>query len=450
MISGKNKKAQMRMNKQRFFSSLAKTVLIPILCAALLFNSSIAEASDLPTGVHLTWQRSDTSTTITVTWQTRNSDSGDMVAYDVVSKGGNPELYKNIVSGENHTYEGASGYVHDAELTNLEPNCTYYFICGGAKGGFSNERRFRTASNQPANIRFVVGGDCRSNPTQRDTVSAAMSKFNPDFVLFGGDFVESGYNQTQWNSFFNSLHSYWIGSNNQTIPIVPCIGNHEENATNYYEQFALPNNEQWYSIDFGSYMHIIVLNSETNPSDEQLDWLESDLAAHEASTWKFALFHQPLFSPSNHGNWTAGQENWCPIFDRYGVDIVFSGHNHDYERSKPINYSKSQDSPQNSYSDGTMYVISGGWGAPLYIAETNFLTAFSASVYHFVLVDVFSNGTLSLRAIDTKGEAFDTASKTVIPEFQSSFLLLLVFTIATLLTVIMRRKSVRATSRPKT
>jgi hypothetical protein len=327
------------MNKRKFFRSLGETVLIATLFTTFLFNISAAEAQDLPTNVHLTWQNSDTATTITVTWQTRNIDSGDAVAYDIVSKGDNPQLHQYMVTGENHTYEGASGYIHDVELTNLEPNCTYYFVCGGAKGGFSDERSFRTASTQPASIRFVVGGDCRSNPTQRDIVSLAMSKFNPDFVLFGGDFVESGYNQTQWDSFFYGLHSCWIGSNNQTITIVPCIGNHEENATNYYEQFALPNNEQWYSINFGSYVHIIVLNSETNPSGEQLDWLENDLATHENYTWKFALFHRPLFSPGYHGNWTEGQENWCPIFDKYGVDIVFAGHNHDYERSKPINYS---------------------------------------------------------------------------------------------------------------
>jgi hypothetical protein len=91
-----------------------------------------------------------------------------------------------------------------------------------------------------------------------------------------------------------------------------------------------------------------------------------------------------------------------------------------------------------------MYVVSGGWGAPLYTAETNSLTASTASVYHFVVVDVSANGTLSLRAIDTQGEIFDTASITrVIPEFPSSFLLLLVFTMATFLIVIMRGKLIR-------
>jgi len=430
------------MRRQRIFHSLIVTVIVFALFFAILLNSSAAESSDLPTGVHLTWQESDMATTITVTWQTHNSDSGDTIAYDTFSRGGNAELYSYAVSGESHTYVGASGYIHDVELTNLEPNSTYYFVCGGTQGGYSDERSFTTATIQPSSFRFVAGSDCRSNSTQRDIVSLAMSKFNPEFVLLSGDFVDSGVIQTQWDSFFYGLHSYWIGNDNRTIPIVPCLGNHEENATNYYEQFALPGNEQWYSLNWGNYVHITVLNSGTTPSGEQLSWLEEDLASHRDYTWKFVMFHRPIFSPSHHGNWTEGQKYWCPIFDKYGVDIVFSGHNHDYERSKPINYSASKNSPQDSYSEGTMYVVSGGWGAPLYTSGTNSLTAFTVSVNHFVVVDVFANGTLNLRAIDTQGEKFDevTQKKPVIPEFPLFLPLLSLFILSTLLAVIIRRK----------
>lgn len=420
------------------------SLIVVVLVLVVLFanNQSYAEILDLPTNIHLTWQQSDMATTITVTWQTIYSNSGDEVVYDTISRNGNPELYNHLASGKSHTFEGASGYIHDVELTNLKPNSTYYFVCGGKEGGYSNERSFKTASNQPTDLRFVVGGDCRSNSAQRDAVSVAMSKFNPDFVLFSGDFVTSGNDQAQWDSFFECLNSLWIGKNNRTIPIIPCIGNHEENATNYYDQIALPGNEQWYSFDYGNYVHITVLDSETDPSGEQLNWLENDLAAHENYTWKFVLFHRPLFSPGQHGNWTEGQEYWCPVFDKYGVDIVFAGHNHDYERSKPINYSASKTSPQNSYLEGTMYVVSGGWGAPLYTCGTNSLTAFTASVYHFVVIDVFANGTLNLRAIDTQGETFDevaTSKTQAIPEFPS-FLLSSLFILITLLAAVIYRK----------
>lgn len=224
------------------------------------YNGSSIEALDSPIHIHLTWQHSNMSSTITVTWQTRDLDSGNVVAYDNISRSGNFSLYRWIATGTVHTYAGASGYIHDVELTELKPNLTYYFICGGDIGGYSDERLFRTAPIQHSHLRFIVGGDCRSNPFQRDEVSKAMSKFDPDFVLFGGDFVDSGNNQSQWDNFFESLYLYWIGSNNLTIPIVPSLGNHENNATNYHEQFALPGNEQWYSLNWGNYVHITVLN----------------------------------------------------------------------------------------------------------------------------------------------------------------------------------------------
>ena len=403
-------------------------------------SGSAIETLDLPTHIHLTWQHSNMSSTITVTWQTRYSDSGNIVAYDNVSRNGNSSLYRYSATGTTHTYVEASGYIHDAELTGLKPNSTYYFVCGGEKGGYSNERSFRTAPIQPSHLRFIVGGDCRTNWSQRDNVSRAMSKFNPNFVLFSGDFVTSGHVQAQWDSFFESLHLHWIGSNNLTIPIVPCLGNHEENATNYYEQFALPNNEQWYSLNWGKYVHITVLNSETDPSGDQLDWLENDLASHKNYTWKFVMFHRPLFSSSSHGCWAEGQEYWCPLFDKYYVDIVFNGHDHNYERSKPINYTASKTSPQDSYSKGTMYIVSGGWGAPLYPSGSNRWTDYSSSVYHFVLVDVFANRTLNLQAKNITGLTFDEVVQKlpVIPEFPSSNLLPILMMMVLLTAIIAR------------
>lgn len=436
------------IRRKVLYLTIGLILTVSSLFASSFCNRSAIETLDLPIHIHLTWQDSNMSSTITVTWQTTYNDSGNIVAYDNVSRNGNPSLYRYLATGTTHIYVGSSGYIHDVELTGLKPNSTYYFVCGGEKGGYSNERSFRTAPTQPSHLRFVAGGDCRTNWSQRDAVSRAMSKFNPDFVLFGGDLVTSGHNQTQWDSFFESLHLYWIGNNNLTIPIVSCLGNHEENATNYYEQFALPGNERWYSLNWGRYVHITVLNSEDNPSGEQLDWLENDLASHENYTWKFVLFHRPPFSSGLHGSWTEGREYWCPLFDKYHVDIVFTGHDHNYERSKPINYTASKTSPQDSYSRGTMYIVSGGWGAPLYPSGSNWWTNYSSSVYHFVVVDVFANGTLNLQAKDISGLTFDEVVQKLplIHEFPLSNLLPILMMITSLIAII-RKKLLSVTSK---
>lgn len=134
-------------------------------------DGGIVETLDLPIQIHLTWQQGNMSSTITVTWQTKCPDSGSIVVYDYVSQDGDPLLHRHLVMGTCHTYVGASGYIHVVELTRLKPNSTYYFVCGGEKGGYSNERSFRTAPTQPSHLRFVVGGDCREIAKRNVTIN---------------------------------------------------------------------------------------------------------------------------------------------------------------------------------------------------------------------------------------------------------------------------------------
>ena len=384
---------------------------------------------DRPIYTYLTWGSNDTAHTIVVTWKTVNADTGDNVLYDIESREGNPEPYENSATGSPHTYPGAGGYIHDVELTGLSPDSIYYFICGGDEEGYSAERSFRTPPEVPTSIRFVAGGDSRHGsetnwPEERDDISREMAKFNPSFVLFTGDFVMTGSDQDEWNNWFAAAQEYWVDNDGLTIPMITCIGNHEvyypqpsdydpENeATNYYEQFCLPGNERWYSLDFGPDLHITVLDSEilsrSDAWNEQLSWLESDLAEHESCTWKIAIFHRPAYSAGYHGQKTSGndavsreliREDWVPLFDEYHVDLVVNAHDHDYERTYPL-----YDGTVQPY--GTTYVVSGGWGAPLRDVSSQLWTAYSAKKYNFTVVDI-SEDTLHMRAVDRYGETFD-------------------------------------------
>jgi len=284
-------------------------MFILILAEANIVSPVSAQASDPPIQIHLTWSQNDTAHTIVITWKTSNENAGDEVLYDITPVGGSPSLYGSSATGSHHTYSGAGGYVHDVELTGLSPNTIYYFICGGENGGWSEERAFRTAPDQRESFRFVAGGDSRSGgnwPGPRDSISREMAKFNPSFILFTGDFVMQGNYQWEWDNWFAAAQEYWV-DNNLTIPIIPCIGNHElsgdPSGVAYYEQFYLPSEEQWYSLDWGPDLHIIVLNSEVSITGEQLNWLRSDLAEHENYIWKVAIFHKPAFSGgSEHGS----------------------------------------------------------------------------------------------------------------------------------------------------
>jgi len=396
---------------KRFGGYVFSGLIAVLLLSGFFAFTAPVQATDPPIHIHLTWQH-ETNTTITVTWQTSTNMSGDTVLYDNVSRGGDPSLYRFSATGINYTYSGASGYIHDVELNGLTPDTTYYFICGGPTGGYSSERSFRTAPSVSSDVRFVAGGDSRTNIAEREKISKAMAKFNPAFVMHSGDMVDDGRVQSQWDIWFTDVDSHWIGENNLTIPIIPVLGNHENPQyanCKYFDQFALPGNERWYSYDLGPDIHIICLDCYSSPYGSQRDWLESDLINHSSALWKIAIFHEPPFDSDTHGDWAPAKTYWVPLFDKYHVDIVLSGHNHNYMRSKPINYTASTTTPQPMYNNGTMYVVSGGWGAPLYAVGTHWYTLYAVSKYHFCLVDVFKNGTLHLQAKDDTGNTFDEA-----------------------------------------
>jgi len=382
--------------------------LLLILLVPLLFTVHVGfAATDEPHHIHLTWQTDDLAHTMTVTWQSLEEGSGSTVLYDTVSRGGDSELYAYSAEGVAHTYSGASGFIHDVELTGLEPETTHYLVCGG-DGGWSGEIVFKTAPLGRQDFRFVVGGDSRSNPEDRNAVSAAMREVSPSFVLFSGDLVNDGAIQEQWDVFFEHMDDYWTGEDGLTIPIVPIIGNHDKGTVNYFDQFALPGNEEWFSIDYGPDLHIVALNSEASVAglDAQTEWLREDLAEHADYPWIIVLLHRNIL-PSYHDWWLTGINRWVSIWDTYGVDLVVTGHSHNYMRSLPVNLTASMDEAQPSFEEGILYISSGGWGAPLYETREGWWVGYTESVLHFTQIDLYANGTLHAQAKGLDGVTFD-------------------------------------------
>ncbi len=360
---------------------------------------------DDPINIHLSFQN-DPQSSITVIWQTASAATGDEVLFDTVPHYGAPTLYRCKAIGEHHSYAGATGYIHQVELTDLNPDTTYYFICGGP-GNYSGERAFRTAPNSSSSFTFVCGGDSRTNEVNRALVSKAMRHVNPAFVLHSGDMIDDGRIQEQWDSWFADLNDNWIGDNGLTIPIIPCLGNHEYNSTNYYEQFALPGNEQWYYVDWGPNLRIIVLNSYASPtqvSTDQVNWLNETLANTPPDKWKIVMFHQNVYYSGGHGNATTLIEYWVPLFDQYHVDIVIQGHTHHYHRTKPLYNNTIVD----SYREGTMYLTNGCWGAPFHDYVPQLYSAYGNATLCFTQISIFQNGTLYLETKDVNGYTIDS------------------------------------------
>ncbi|MDI6820519.1 MAG: metallophosphoesterase [Candidatus Hodarchaeaceae archaeon] len=247
-----------------------------------------------------------------------------------------------------------------------------------------------------------------------------MARYNPSFVLFPGDLVEIWDDQWEWDNWFAAVSMYWVSEDGLTIPIIPAMGNHDvkssgdydpmKDAPSYYGRFNLPGNEQWYALSWGPDLRIIVLDSEVMGGAawrKQLDWLEGELSASKDYLWKIAILHRGMVSSTGLDQRMINDLAF--LFDKYHVDLVMMGHRHIYERSYPLNWTKSSEEPMKSPEEGTIYIVGGAWGGGLSSpGRPKWFSAFGpASKYSFVLIDVFENGTLYLRAIDVENNIFD-------------------------------------------
>ncbi len=336
----------------------------------------------------------DPSTTMTISWETV-AQGNSIVEYGLDS------TYGNLITDSQNTH------YHSIELVNLQPNTVYHYRVRTEGVYQSPDFTFKTAPVDPAlPFTFVAWGDSRSNNTARRHVKNQVKRVNPDFTLFTGDLVYDGMVQYYWDIWFNTMADLLNIS-----PFLSAIGNHENNSWIYYQLFYFPTHnsdkfeegksypESYYSFDYGS-AHFVVLNSEDvyGAGNAQYNWMVNDLQQAENNPniyWKIVTFHRPPYSSGHHGSDYWVRQYWVPVFEQYHVDLVFTGHDHDYERTVPIN--------------NVVYVVTGGAGAPLYPVGSHSWTAYSLSVYHFCKVVVNGN-TLYMEAIDSTGYVFDSVT----------------------------------------
>jgi hypothetical protein len=236
----------------------------------------------------------------------------------------------------------------------------------------------------------------------RDRMAATPA----DFILHTGDMIYDSGAAADFNPKFFTPYANLV----RRLVFWPCPGNHDwETASGqpWRDAFYTPANnpahsENYYSFDYGN-AHVVVINSNdsTSPGSAQYNFLDADLAASSA-TWKFVAFHHTIYSNSSHGSNTGIRNNLVPLFDRRGVDIVLMGHDHDYERTKPLRANQIV-----APGAGTVYVTTGGGGRDLYGAGQSSFTAYSESTHHFTRVAI-NGSTLALDMIRTDGVVRDS------------------------------------------
>ncbi len=312
-------------------------------------------------------------TALWINWNTLNPES------TIVAYGPTTDLEDTVRGADVAVY-------HHVRLSGLTAGASYYYrLLPAGELAF-----FQTAAATADSFYFLTIGDTRTDSIAHQSLINRMVGYEDPFFLHVGDLVEDGSLTINWQTFFNIEDTI--------LPhkiFLPAIGNHEYPYEWYDTLFPLPDSEDYYSFTYAN-CHFIGLNTETDLSGSQLTWLVDDLIwaqANPAIDWIIAFFHRPPYSSGPHGSQADVQAAWCPVFELYDMDLVFAGHDHDYERTYPIN--------------GLTYIVTGGGGAPLHSVGSNSWTAYAESTYEFCRVLV-RGLRLELRAIKPDGTVFDS------------------------------------------
>jgi hypothetical protein len=293
---------------------------------------------------------------------------------------------------------GQTVFTYHAHLDGLEPGSTIHYEVTADNDHHREQpfaASFQTAPRGRVPIRWTSYGDLAtpvtswvlSSPQSRYAVQA-VEQFKPLFHLLNGDLcyanMNPGAQPAVWAAFGNNVQL-----SAAMRPWMPCPGNHEIEFGNgplgldsYLTRYSLPRNGTsfpglWYRFRVGSALFISLAaddviyqdsgafvagpaplqpapstgNAPIEPGSslyirgysggEQTSWLEktlSEAAQDDGIDWIIVQMHQDALSSSKNGNGSDKgiRETWLPLFDRYGVDLVLCGHDHDYERSWPV------------------------------------------------------------------------------------------------------------------
>ena len=322
--------------------------------------------------------QSVTTNTIIVVWETDQPSQGE-VAY------GETEEYGSSAA------DSTMGTRHAVTLTGLEPYTAYRYRVESSGVSLSEDMTFRTAAGPDrTKFTFVAFGDTRTQHQVHQAVVDRIVTLEPDFVLHTGDLVALGSIIPYWETFFEVERELMARA-----PLFPALGNHEHNHPRYFDYFYLPGNERWYTFDYGNARFICLQVdgiADFGPQSEQYAWLEETLAAN-TQPWLFVYFHIPPYSSSPDALEGDVRRTLTPLFEQYGVDVVFTGHHHNYERNEV---------------NGVTYIVTGGGGAPLGVMEEREPTRVAFAVaYHCVLLEIDGQH-LRATVISHKGKVLDT------------------------------------------
>ncbi|MCA9515144.1 MAG: metallophosphoesterase [Myxococcales bacterium] len=272
----------------------------------------------------------------------------------------------------------ATHLVLKARLAPLERDAHYEYVV--ESGGASTPvHTFKSAAKVAADYRVTWVADNQNGYETFRRIIGRLDDAKPDLAIFPGDIVQHGMILREWQEqWFGPLSERSFGAE---TPIVFARGNHDGEHVFSYAFSALPGNGSWFAFTYGR-VRYIVLDTEAAPAaaPRQHRWLQRELAspASKRATFRVVVLHKPPYSnlwdrPVYDGqSWV--RQQWVPLFEQKGVDLVVAGHAHGYQRFE---------------NDGVTYLVVGGGGGTLDTVKSgNWAMAKFAGVHHYAIMDV--------------------------------------------------------------
>jgi len=435
---------------------------------------------------------------IVIAWQTNGVHADYKLVYGATTSLNKTATITSAVRSVVDDEDGQQRTNYIAELSELDLNRRYQYRVS-MNGGRLAEGYFTTRKPRSERTRFVAFGDNSCGEVSDHAIAYYAYRARPDFVMNAGDNVyDNGLDSEYARYFFNVYNADVPGPRIgapllRSVPFYSVLANHDAtshdgqkrnvadfdrhpDALGYYTNLHLPLNGPVpnyptiavgkadgvdrfkacasgrypnmanYSFDYGD-GHFLCLDSNvyTDPTDAGLqEWIASDLSATDAA-WKFVTYHHPGF--------TGGKEHYneqqmrvlAPIFEKHHIDIVISGHVHNYQRSRPMRFAPANvagakkvhtgdrkvpgeftvdrlfDGEKQTKPDGVIHIITGAGGNELYDPECNnsplqwthaednhadYVAKFVSDRHSFTLIDMDAH-TLRISQIDEWGGEVD-------------------------------------------
>lgn len=250
-----------------------------------------------------------------------------------------------------------------------------------------------TFAFQPPHLRFVLYGDCRDGHEVHRKLIKLIQSEGPALVLQTGDLVHR--DQPDLWKTYDAI----VAPLKAQAIIYPARGNHDLGSDAFDKRVpdSVGKNKLYYSFSKAN-CHFVCLavdeQIDYKPGSPQYNWLVKDLKADKAQH-TFVYFHVPPYSIGAHGSDPDVRAALCPVFEKYHVEAVLNGHDHNYYRT---------------VRNGIAYIVSGGGGAPLYptFPQRGAIEGDKwESVNHYVVFDV-DGATVKGKAVRSDGTTLDT------------------------------------------